>query len=252
MNHFLTHEVGQSFSAQGAQPHVIIWAEASHSAAAEADTGLVSSECDVVSQRTLAAARASAIQRARRACRRAMRNDVLVSISETLRTTWRDAVINGLVASPLVPRPLRWRILRFLGMSIESSAISGRIFFGGTKVSIGRGTFINYGAFIDNGAPVTIGSRVRIAPRVMLITGTHEIGNHEQRAGADVAAPVTIGDGAWIGAGAVILPGVTIGEGTVIGAGAVVTSDCAADSIYAGVPAKLVRTLSDHLAPHQV
>lgn len=39
------------------------------------------------------------------------------------------------------------------------------------------------------------------------------------------------------GARVTILPGVTVGEGTVIAAGSVVTSDCEANSVYAGVPA---------------
>ncbi|PIW49973.1 MAG: acetyltransferase, partial [Zetaproteobacteria bacterium CG12_big_fil_rev_8_21_14_0_65_54_13] len=53
--------------------------------------------------------------------------------------------------------------------------------------------------------------------------------------------PVCIGDDVWIGARAVILPGVNIGRGAVIGAGAVVTRNVAANSVVAGVPARLLR-----------
>jgi len=55
------------------------------------------------------------------------------------------------------------------------------------------------------------------------------------------SAPVCIGDDVWIGARAVILPGVNIGRGAVIGAGAVVTRNVAANSVVAGVPARLLR-----------
>ena len=48
----------------------------------------------------------------------------------------------------------------------------------------------------------------------------------------------------WIGTGAVILDGVTVGKGAIIGAGAVVTKDVPANSIVAGVPAKVIRTRS--------
>jgi acetyltransferase-like isoleucine patch superfamily enzyme len=48
---------------------------------------------------------------------------------------------------------------------------------------------------------------------------------------------------AWIGAAATILPGVTIGENAVVAAGAVVSRDVPANSIVAGVPAKVVKTL---------
>jgi len=37
--------------------------------------------------------------------------------------------------------------------------------------------------------------------------------------------PVTIEDGAWLGAACIVLKGVTIGAGTVVGAGSVITRD---------------------------
>jgi acetyltransferase-like isoleucine patch superfamily enzyme len=50
--------------------------------------------------------------------------------------------------------------------------------------------------------------------------------------------------GASIGTGSVILCGVEIGQGSVVGAGAVVTKNITANNIFAGVPAKLIRTLA--------
>ena len=54
-------------------------------------------------------------------------------------------------------------------------------------------------------------------------------------------APVTIGDGSWLGTGAVVLPGVSIGRHVVVGAGAVVTHDIADRSVVVGSPARIVR-----------
>lgn len=48
--------------------------------------------------------------------------------------------------------------------------------------------------------------------------------------------------GASIGAGAVILPGIVIGENAMIGAGAVVTKDVQANTVVAGVPARLINS----------
>lgn len=48
---------------------------------------------------------------------------------------------------------------------------------------------------------------------------------------------------AWIGAGATVCPGVTVGENTIVAAGAVVTKDMPPDSVVAGVPAKVIRSL---------
>jgi acetyltransferase-like isoleucine patch superfamily enzyme len=51
--------------------------------------------------------------------------------------------------------------------------------------------------------------------------------------------------GACVSIGATIMPGVTIGEGAVIGTGALVTKDVPAWSIVAGVPAKVIKVLSE-------
>lgn len=57
--------------------------------------------------------------------------------------------------------------------------------------------------------------------------------------------PTRVCRGASIGSGAVILCGVTIGERAMIGAGAVVTRDVPAGHVVAGVPARLVRPISN-------
>jgi acetyltransferase-like isoleucine patch superfamily enzyme len=46
-----------------------------------------------------------------------------------------------------------------------------------------------------------------------------------------------------VGANVTILPGVTVGRGAVVAAGAVVTSNVPANSVVAGVPARVVRRL---------
>lgn len=56
-------------------------------------------------------------------------------------------------------------------------------------------------------------------------------------------APVKIKKGAFIGAGCYILKGVTIGQHSVIGAGSVVTKDVPDNEIWAGNPAKKIRSL---------
>lgn len=161
-----------------------------------------------------------------------------------VRMLVRDVVLNGIVASGLVPRPLRWRLLRWLGASVEKSAINPGVWLGSRRLTVGRGSFINGGCRIDNNAAfVHIGARCSIAPEVLILTSTHEVGGPLERAGRLRDAPVKIGDGVWIGARAVIHPGVTIGDGAVIAVGAVVVSDCDAHSLYAGVPAVLKRAL---------
>jgi len=59
------------------------------------------------------------------------------------------------------------------------------------------------------------------------------------------ARPVVLGDYVWVGFGAIVLPGVMIGSRCVIGAGAVVTRDVPAGSVVAGVPARVLRQLTE-------
>ena len=155
----------------------------------------------------------------------------------------RDIVLNRVVASALWPKPLRWRALRAYGMRVEPCNVSPGVWFGSARVAIGRHSFINYGCVFNTAAPVTIGARCDVAMQVLFVTGSHEIGGAERRAGPATSAAITVGDGCWIGARCVILPGVRIGPGTVIAAGAVVTADCDANSVYAGVPARKLRDL---------
>ncbi len=55
-----------------------------------------------------------------------------------------------------------------------------------------------------------------------------------------LSAPVSIGEGVWIGFGAIILSGVTIGDNAIIAAGSVVTKDIPPMAISSGNPARII------------
>lgn len=113
----------------------------------------------------------------------------------------------------------------------------------GYNVSFGARTFANYGLVLLDPAPIVIGSDVQIATNVQLITATHPLDPDQRRAGWELAAPVTVHDGAWLGAGAMVLPGRTVGAEAVVGAGAVVTRDVPSRVVVAGNPARVIRRL---------
>lgn len=113
----------------------------------------------------------------------------------------------------------------------------------GYPTSVGSDTFINLGLVILDCAPVTIGSHVLIASNVQLLAATHPVDPDVRHSHRELARPVSIGDGAWLGAGAIVLPGVSVGRDTVVGAGAVVVEDLPDRVVATGNPARVIRSV---------
>lgn len=151
--------------------------------------------------------------------------------------------VNSIAASPAFAPETRVRIYRRLGLDINALRVFPSCYFHTADISIGRGAVINHGCYFENVAHISIGERAGLAPFVRIITSAHSVGPHRVRHGEWDPQPVTIGHGTWLGAGALILPGVSISDGCIIAAGAVVRSDCEADGLYAGVPARRVKDL---------
>ena len=115
------------------------------------------------------------------------------------------------------------------------------VFEGGT-LQIGKNTFIN-GARIAAKTQIIIGNNCNIAPDVVIMDNDfHDIADQEK---AGKAQPITIGNNVWIATRAIILKGVTIGNGAVVAAGAVVTKNVAANTVVAGVPARIIQQKQD-------
>lgn len=123
--------------------------------------------------------------------------------------------------------------------------VSGTIeLFGNNNVvEIGAETTIN-GAFVaaHNGRRISIGKRCLFSSGIDIrTTDSHKIFDSSGvRINDD--KDVVIGDNVWIGRGVSILKGASIGEGAVIGTMSVVSGAVEGASIYAGVPARKIRS----------
>lgn len=111
----------------------------------------------------------------------------------------------------------------------------------GRNIQLGRNVFINHAcSFLDLGG-ITIEDEVMVGPRVNITSENHPVEVADRK--TLVPGAVVIKRNAWIGAAASIMPGVTIGENAVVAAGSVVTKDVPANTLVAGVPAKVVKKL---------
>lgn len=113
----------------------------------------------------------------------------------------------------------------------------------GKHTKIGKNVFMNFGCtFLDLGG-ITIEDNVLLAPNVSLLTEGHPIVPENRH--ALIPKSILIKKNAWIGAGATILQGVTIGENAIVAAGAVVTKDVPNNTIVGGIPARIMKTITN-------
>lgn len=130
-----------------------------------------------------------------------------------------------------------WRIflLRMFGAKIGKGCyISPRCtIFIPWNIEIGNFVSIDDYAYIKPRTKITIGDYVSIANFVHIIPGGHDV---RSRNLASDLKPVTIGNGAFIGADAYIGKGVTIGQMAVIGARSLVLKDIPENTIAYGSP----------------
>jgi acetyltransferase-like isoleucine patch superfamily enzyme len=113
------------------------------------------------------------------------------------------------------------------------------------SVIIGANVFIGRNTYLGAWKPITIGNDSLIGAYCYIITGNHRFTAPDlpvRMQGYD-GAPITIGRNVWLGAHGIVLPGVTIGDNAVVGAGSVVTTSIPEAEIWAGVPARRIRTI---------
>lgn len=114
------------------------------------------------------------------------------------------------------------------------------------NAKIGKYCKISSHTFICEG--VTIEDNVFIGHSVVFINDTYPRATNalgELKTEADwKVEPIIVKKGASIGSNATILSNVTIGENAIVGAGSVVTKDVPPNTIVAGNPAKVLKTIS--------
>jgi len=118
----------------------------------------------------------------------------------------------------------------------------------GAIIHIGADTGIS-GGTICSAISITIGTGCLFGANVTVVdTDFHPINPNNRRYNnnpCDIkCAPVVIGDNVFLGTGSIVMKGVTIGKNSIIAAGAVVSRSIPPNSIAAGNPAVVVKSIS--------
>lgn len=111
----------------------------------------------------------------------------------------------------------------------------------GRNITVGKNVFINSGCHFQDQGGIRIGDGSQIGHKVTFATLNHGIAPAHRH--TVYPAPIVIGQNVWIGAAATVVQGISIGDNSIVGAGSVVTKDVPANTIVAGVPARVIRTL---------
>ena len=158
---------------------------------------------------------------------------------EALRIT---AEING---SYHTPEELRALFSKLIGQPVDDTIGLFPPFYTdcGKNIHLGKDVFINMGCKFQDQGGIFIGDGALIGHNVVLATLNHAMAP-EDRA-TMVPTSIHIGRNVWIGANATVLPGVTIGDGAIVAAGAVVTKDVPENTVVGGVPARIIRQVSE-------
>ncbi len=189
-------------------------------------------------------------------------------VADLIQRGWHAAVRHGSIRSNTRTAKRFARFGKGTVLMFPTTALMGE-----QRIEIGAHTHVGPLATLSTGMPttahlggapiLTIGDRCLLGKGIGIVAHERiEIGNDvftghfvyitDQNHGYEdlvepigvqmwTNAPVTIGEGSWLGHGAVILPGTKLGRHTVVAAGAVVSGEFPDYAVLAGVPARLVR-----------
>lgn len=143
--------------------------------------------------------------------------------------------------------PKNWakkrKLLNSIGHHIgEGTRVVGPLKLYGT-LTVGKDVWLGEGFALYGHGSVTIGDNCDVGPDVTCLTGSHEIGGSDRRAGAGISSEIKIGNGCWIGGRSTIIGPANIADSSVLAAGCVVKGDVPANVVAGGVPAKVIKTL---------
>ena len=129
--------------------------------------------------------------------------------------------------------------------TLSAGMVPGQTMVSDTVIRVGDRCLFGKGTGIVGHLEITIGDDVWTGHHVYITDQNHGYSDLDLPVSRQVMPerPVSIGDGSWLGHGTVVLPGARIGRHVVIGANSVVTGVIPDNSVAAGVPARVIKTI---------
>lgn len=114
------------------------------------------------------------------------------------------------------------------------------------NIKIGKNVSIHDSCYIDAYGELEIGDNVSIAHQTSIITFNHgwQDNNIPIKYNPVNKGKIKISDDVWIGCSVRIMPNVAIGSRSIIAAGSVVTKNVPPNTIVAGNPAKIIKSIN--------
>ncbi|WP_323813203.1 acyltransferase [Cellvibrio sp. NN19] len=111
------------------------------------------------------------------------------------------------------------------------------------EIIIGDYCLISPGVRISSAKSIRIGDNCMLAANV-IISDSDWHGIYNRIRPFRCTKPVTIENNVWLGERVIVNKGVTIGDNSVIGAGSIITKSIPANSVAAGNPARVIKTIN--------
>ncbi len=148
------------------------------------------------------------------------------------------------------PRPMhRWRafVLRLFGAKLGPNCriYAGARIWAPWNLVCEDAVAVADGAVLYNAAPMRLASHSIVSQDAYLCGSTHD---YDDPAFPMINKPISLGRYAWICSRAVVGPGVQVGDGAVLGLCSVATRDLQPWTVYAGTPARAIKTRRKHPA----
>ena len=152
-------------------------------------------------------------------------------------------LVSNVLGDDIFGRSIRKGLVKLAGARMDAeSAIHGGCYISKpANLRMGFHTMLNRNCYLDLSAPVELGDYSGAGHGVTFITTVHDIVPGMNVGRGMSAKPIMVGERAWIGANVTVMPGVTIGPDAIVAAASLVARDVPANTLVAGVPARVVR-----------